>query len=207
MAGAVLTVPDINTIADEVVERIRVDAAVASLVAQQLGIGGGAALRTVEEIIDIDEDFAVEFKSTARWDLREAKPNKAIEDAIVKTVAGFLNTEGGTLLIGIGPDRQVIGLGHDYPLVKPTNGDGFVNWLTTHLANAVGHAAVMRTRARIVAHGGHEVCRLDVARSSEPVWAKTSKDDRVFFVRMNNSTRVMPEDDLDSYVADRWPQR
>ena len=59
------------------------------------------ALRTIEELIDNDEDYAVEFKSTARWDLREDKPNKAMEDAVVKTVAGFLNTDGGTLLIGV----------------------------------------------------------------------------------------------------------
>ncbi len=129
-----------------------------------------------------------------------------MEDAIVKTVAGFLNTDGGTLLIGVGPDRQVVGLDHDYARVKPPNGDGFVNWLTTHLTTAVGHAAVMRSRARIAVHDGHEICRLDVARSSRPVWAKTSKEDRVFFVRMNNSTRPLPEQELNSYVADRWPE-
>ncbi|HEX2362807.1 MAG TPA: ATP-binding protein, partial [Jiangellaceae bacterium] len=61
------------------------------------------------ELIDNVEDFAVEFKSTTRWELRENQPSKAIEDAIVKTVAGFLNTDGGTLLIGIGPDRQTVG--------------------------------------------------------------------------------------------------
>lgn len=123
--------------------------------------------------------------------LREGRPNKAMEDGIVKTVAGFLNTDGGTLLIGISPDRQVLGLDHDYQRVKPPNGDGFVNWLTTHLANALGHAAVMRTRARIAMRDGHEICRLDVARSSQPVWARTTKLDRVFFVRMNNSTRAL----------------
>ena len=124
------------------------------------------------------------FKSTARWDVHESKPNKAMKDAIVKTVAGFLNTDGGTLLIGVGPDRSVVGLELDFPLVKLTNGDGFVNWLSTHLANAIGHAAVMRTRARIRTYGGTGICRVDVAASSVPVWAKTSKDDRVFFVRM-----------------------
>ena len=67
---------------------------------KQLGIVGSAALRSVAEVIATDEDFAVEFKSIARWDVREAKPNKAMEDAIVKTVAGFLNTDGGTLPIG-----------------------------------------------------------------------------------------------------------
>ncbi len=201
----VLSAPDLDTITESVVERIRIDADFASRVAEQLGVAGGTALRTVAEIIDNDEDFAVEFKSTARWDLREDKPSKAMEDAVVKTVAGFLNTDGGTLLIGVRPDRAVVGLDHDYLRVKPQNGDGFVNWLTTHLTNAVGHAAVMRTRARIAVHDGREICRLDVARSSQPVWATTSKEDRVFFVRMNNSTRPLPEQELASYLADRWP--
>jgi len=123
----------------------------------------------------------------------------------VKTVAAFLNCEGGTLLIGVGPDGSLVGLELDYAQVKPPNGDGFVNWLTTHLTNSLGAAAVMRTRARVVTHSDAEVCRLDVARSSRPVWAKTSKVDRVFFVRMNNSSRVMPADELDRYLADRWP--
>jgi type I restriction enzyme R subunit len=203
----VVAAPDLAAIADEVVERIRVDAEFASLVAAQLGVVGGTALRTISELVDNDEDFAVEFKSTARWDLRENQPSKAMEDAVVKTVAGFLNTDGGTLLIGIGPDRQVIGLDYDYSRVKPSNGDGFVNWLTTHLTNALGHAAVMRTRARIAIHDGHEICRLDVAQSSRPVWAKTSKGDRVFFVRKNNSTRNLPDAELQLYLADRWPAR
>ena len=201
----VLAKPDIDTLTESVVERIRNDAVLASRITEQLGLAQGAAFRTVQEIIDNDEDFAVEFKSTARWDLREGEPNKAMEDAIVKTVAGFLNTDGGTLLIGIGPDREVVGLVHDYPLVKPTNGDGFVNWLSTHLINAIGHAAVMRTRARIRNLGEAEICRVDVAASSVPVWAKTSKEDKVFFVRMNNSTRAMPEDETTTYLADRWP--
>ena len=206
MSGvAVLPQADLDTIADQVVERLRQDADLASRVAEQLGLPGGAALRTIDEVITNDEDFAVEFKSTARWDIKEGKPNKAMEDAVVKTVAGFLNTDGGTLLIGVGPDRQVVGLDYDYPRVKPPNGDGFVNWLTTHLNNAIGHAAVMRTRARIALHEGKEICRLDVARSSQPVWANTSQKERVFFARMNNSTRELPDSELDEYLTDRWP--
>jgi hypothetical protein len=139
----------------------------------------------VAEIIENDEEFAVEFKSTARWVLRMGGQNKAMEDAVVETVAGFLNTDGGTLLIGVGPDREAVGLGHDYPRVKPPTGDGFVNWLTTHLTTAVGHAADMRTQARIAVHEGHEICRLDVARPSRPVWVRTSRLDRVLYVRMN----------------------
>jgi hypothetical protein len=37
------------------------------------------------------------------------------------------------------------------------------------------------------------------------VWAKTSKGDGVLFVRMNNSSRALPEDQLSAYCSDRWP--
>ena len=89
--------------------------------------------------------------------------------------------------------------------MKPANGDGFVNWLTTHLVAALGHPAVMRTRARIVTRDERDICRLDVAPSSRPVWAKTSKQEQAFFVRMNNSTRALPDDEVEIYLADHWP--
>ena len=69
----------------------------------------------------------------------------------------------------------------------------------------MGIAAVMRTRARITVHGGHEICRLDVARSSVPVRATTSKQAGFFFVRMNNSSREMPDHEQPGYIADHWP--
>ena len=205
--GGVATLPDgavtAAALTEEVVDKLRTDAEFVALVAAKLGLTGAPELRTVGELIDNDEDYAVEFKSTARWDLRENQPSKAIEDAIVKTVAAFLNTDGGTLLIGVGPDRDVVGLEHDYQRVKPSNGDGFVNWLTTHLINTLGPVPVTRTRARITTHEGREICRVDVAPSPDSVWARTSKHERVFFVRMNNSTRALPEDEVDHYLAVR----
>jgi len=203
---ATLTAPDLATITDSVVERIRSDAEFASRVAYQLGLPGGAALRTVDEILADDEDFTVEFKSTARWDLREDKPNKAMEDAVVKTVAGFLNTDGGTLLIGVDDRGVVLGLDHDYNRVQPKNGDGFVNWLTTHLIHALGHTPVTRVRARIAVHKGKQLCRVDVAQHNAPVWANTSSGDQVLFSRLNNSTRAVPAQEVDAYISARWPK-
>ena len=198
-------VASVDAITESVIARIRSDAEFAAQVARQVRGVAPTFARSIDELLLRDEDDAVEFKSTARWDLREARRNAAIEDAVVKTVAAFLNTEGGTLLIGVAPDGSLSGLQFDYPHVQPENGDGFVNWLTTHLSHALGAAAVMRTRARIVSQAGVELCRLDVAPSSQPTWARTSKEARVFFVRMNNSSRTMPEDQLAVYLVDRWP--
>ena len=127
-----------------------------------------------------------------------------MEDAVVKTVAGFLNTDGGTLFIGVSDERRPIGLSHDVVLVKPASADGLVNWLTTHLAGALRKPAVMRTRMRIDQIDSVETCRIDVASSSVPVRARMSDKDEVFWVRMNNSTRSLPEAEADEYIRDHW---
>lgn len=194
----------VDSVTAAVVERIRRDADFAALVALQLRDEGATFAMTIDQLLDNDEDTAVEFKSTARWDVREAKKSPAMEDAIVKTVAAFLNTDGGTLLIGVDPDRVPVGLELDYLLVSPKNGDGFVNWLTTHLIGALGSPAVMRARARIVRHRDVDVCRLDIGRSTRPVPARTSKGADVFFVRINNSSRALVDDERDDYVAQHW---
>ena len=80
----------------------------------------------------------VEFKSSARWDLKENKKNGDLEKVIVKTVAGFLNTDGGTLLIGVDDDATIIGLQHDYQTVHKKSQDGYELFLHDLLLNAVG---------------------------------------------------------------------
>lgn len=156
------------------------------------------------ELIGGDETHQGDFKATARWNLQEARKDKRMEDSVVKTIAGFLNTDGGTLFIGVNDQREPVGLAHDTALVKPPGADGLVNWLTTHLTAALTHTAVMRTRARIDEIAGVQVCRVDVARSSVPVAARMSKEEAVFRVRMNNSTRALPELEIEDYCREHW---
>ncbi|MGI9021549.1 MAG: HsdR family type I site-specific deoxyribonuclease [Solirubrobacterales bacterium] len=195
---------DVDTVTESVVERIKADPEFAEIVAEQLRGEKAFFAISTEELIASDETHEVEFKSTARWNLREERKDKRMEDAIVKSVAGFLNTDGGTLFIGVNDEGQIVGLGRDTPLVKPPSPDGLVNWLTTHLVNALRHTPVMRTRARIDQVLDEDVCRVDVARSSEPVTARMSDGHEAFWVRMNNTTRELPEAEVDGYVKEHW---
>jgi type I restriction enzyme, R subunit len=195
---------DVDTITETVLERIKGDRDFAELVAGQLRGDKAFFAVPTEELIATEETFEVEFKSTARWNLHEGCKDGRMEDAVVKTIAGFLNTDGGTLFIGVGDDGTPIGLSHDLPLVKPANADGLVNWLTTHLINALRHPAVMRTRTRIDQLSGGEVCRIDVARSSNPVFARMGDGAEEFWVRMNNSTRNLPPMEAEEYIRDHW---
>ena len=64
-----------------------------------------AALQSdLQTLIAQGESANLEFKSSFRWDLRENKVNRALEGVILKTLAGYMNGNGGTLLIGVADD-------------------------------------------------------------------------------------------------------
>ena len=86
-------------------------------------------LEEIRELIAAGENQQVEFKSTLRWDLRQFKPNKALEDVIAKTIAGFMNTQGGHLIIGIDDEGSILGLEQDYGTLKKPGKDGFEQYI------------------------------------------------------------------------------
>ncbi|MFO7803151.1 MAG: putative DNA binding domain-containing protein [Desulfovermiculus sp.] len=67
----------------------------------------------VESLIAQGENPDLEFKSTVRTNLKKGKTDKEIEISWLKTLAAFLNTQGGILLIGVDDAGQVMGLEAD----------------------------------------------------------------------------------------------
>ena len=65
---------------------------------------------SLEDMIAEGESDELEFKSTLRWDLKEGTVSKKLEEVVLKTVAAFANSQGGTLLIGVDDERQIVGL-------------------------------------------------------------------------------------------------
>ena len=59
------------------------------------------------------ESDVVEFKSTLRTNLHTNKTDKKMEHAVLKTLAGFLNADGGTLVIGVSDDGAPVGTDAD----------------------------------------------------------------------------------------------
>jgi len=68
------------------------------------------AHRNAEELIQRGESKTLEFKSTLRWNVKEDRQDdKVVTHAVLKTIAAFLNTEGGDLLIGVADDGAIVG--------------------------------------------------------------------------------------------------
>src|SRR3546814_11076929 len=66
----------------------------------------------VSELIAAGEGDGVEFKSTLRMNLHTGQVDDKMQVTVLKTIAGFLNAKGGTLLIGVSDDGQEIGRAH-----------------------------------------------------------------------------------------------
>jgi type I restriction enzyme R subunit len=171
----------------------------------------------IGELLARGEDKHLEFKSTLRWDLEKGEKSRLVESASIKTVAAFLNSEfGGTLLVGVGDDGAVVGLGHDYTTLRKegkADGDLFLLHLNQLLENAVGLAAAANVTTTIHHVDGHDLCRVHVEPSGHPVDAEVTVADspgqlarkRVFFIRLNNGTRAIEDDgERERYIAQRW---
>ena len=89
-------------------------------------------------MLRLQESKTLEFKSSLRWNLKEdRKDDKRVTHAALKTIAAFLNTEGGDLLIGVDDDRKVLGIDHD----RLDNDDKFMLHLAQAVRNGLGDRA------------------------------------------------------------------
>ncbi|HSS09847.1 MAG TPA: ATP-binding protein [Acidimicrobiales bacterium] len=162
---------------------------------------------SVEQMIAAGESGSVEFKSSARWNYRTSKRDEDIELVIAKTVAGFLNSEGGTLLIGVNDDGKVLGLDPDYQLMQRPDRDRYELWLRDLLARCLGQRNATLVSVSFEYVGGRDICRLDVAPAPAPVFVDIPKGPRTadFYVRAGNSTRRLLTDEVLDYQSHRWP--
>jgi len=104
---------------------------------------------SLEDLIAAGESATIEYKSTLRWDVQQNRVNKDLQKVIAKTVAGLLNSEGGTLLIGVADDGDIYGIEADIRSLGRLDMDGFLQSLVQTLDNYLGREFIpfMKTRA------------------------------------------------------------
>ena len=170
---------------------------------ERLPLWGGVPERSLEDLLAEMETESVEFKSSAYYSYKPDVPTRVITDSVVKTVAGFLNAGGGTLAIGVADDGDILGIQPDLDM-KNMDGDRYVNSLTNVIEHSLGSLASTMAKIQLEAVDGVQVALVHVTPSPEPIYAKVSRRNGAFFVRVNNSTRVLEGADLVGYVNERW---
>ena len=71
-------------------------------------------VKSTQNLISIGESPKTEFKSTLRVNLHTNNPDKIIELQSMKTLAGFMNSKNGTLIIGVADNKEILGLDTDF---------------------------------------------------------------------------------------------
>ena len=161
--------------------------------------------RRAEELLKLQESKTLEFKSSLRWNLQEdRKDDKHVTHAALKTIAAFLNTEGGDLLIGVDDDRQVLGIDHN----RLDDDDKFLRHLAQAVRNGLGERAgtCIDPKTQIVA--GRTVCLVSCQRSPEPVYLRWKGMEKAaggdLYVRTGPTTVRLGPEDAEEYVATRF---
>lgn len=161
-----------------------------------------AAPPPTAQLIEHGEGKWVEFKQSARHNAHTGSVDKNLEHSVLKTIAGFMNTAGGCLLIGVHNDCYAVGLDGDYGLTGRKGRDGFENWLVTKLESDIGGPVMTRfVEITFDVIDDLDVCRVDVKPSDSPVYVGK---DAEFFVRMGNSTRSYNLRDALGYIGKRF---
>jgi hypothetical protein len=161
--------------------------------------------RNAEELIQRGESKTLEFKSTLRWSLKEDRQDdKGVTHAVLKTIAAFLNTEGGDLLIGVADDGSIVGIERD----QLENDDRFMRHLSQVVRNGLGDRAgtCIDPKTQIVQE--KTVCVVSCQRSPEPVFLKwkdlEKTPDGDFFVRSGPGTVKLPPESAREFIRTRF---
>lgn len=171
-----------------------------------LAQGQDAVNRRITDLLSGGESKLVEFKSTGRKNLKTGEKDRAMEWSVVKSLAGFMNSHGGTLLVGVADDESVVGIEEDYPFLGKKNIDGWQLWLTDLVKTSLGKVAAADLRVTFGRLNGRTVAHIGVGPAPTPVFAagKGGEGKEAFFVRINNSTQELTGKDAHSYQHTRW---
>ena len=155
------------------------------------------------------ESLYLEYKSTLRWDIKQQQKSKVIEQAAVKTIAGFANSwYGGTLLIGVADNGSIHGLEDDYNTFSKHGQIGDHDLWGQHLQNLIlnrlGPYAQSLVDWKFHKINGNDLARINVNPSAHPIHDHKTKN-KTFWHRTPVSTLAITDDKEQArIIATRW---
>ena len=175
----------------------------------------------IRKLVEAGESRTVEFKATGRTNSFTGTTDVRLEWMVLRSIAGFMNADGGTLLVGVGDDGSLVGIEGDYAGVR--NRDGWELWLNGLVSDGLGSVAATALRVTFwEAEPEKTIARIDIEPSGKGVYVKPSKravglgedgqrrikdlkhGQNIFFVRRGNATQVLSGSELDDYRHRRW---
>lgn len=167
------------------------------------GGSGSEMVEDIFELLNLSEGQCLEFKSSLRYDLSTRQVNQGLETVVLKTICAFLNSDGGTLLIGLSDEKEVMGIENDYIVLRHQNRDGFQNHLLGLISNCIGNYYLPFIDVRFHNVLGKDLCQINVYSSPKPAFL-SNKGKQDFYVRTGNTSRPFSISEAAEYIREKW---
>lgn len=153
----------------------------------------------VEVLVGQGEGKELEFKATLRMNLHTKEHDPRMELACLKTIAGFLNGQGGTLVIGVADNGDPVGIRADaFP-----NEDKMLLHLDNLIRGRLGTQFGMYVHPHFEDYKGHRVLTVECWAARSPVYVKDGNTER-FFIRSGASTSELTMSEAQDYIKQRF---
>ncbi len=156
---------------------------------------------STKEILSQGENHNVEFKSSLRWNLHTNKKDPAIEHAVIKSLAAFMNTYGGVLMVGVNDDGKPVGLDHE----RLENHDKILLHLNGLIKSRIGTLFTEFALPSIETIDGKDVLRIDCKQASKPAFVN-DKNDEFFYIRTGPATTALKVSKALAYIREHFPK-
>jgi len=156
------------------------------------------------ELIEGHENNYLEFKVAACWNSFKSKVDDSMRIKVTEGIAAFLNSrDGGTMLIGVDNDSNIVGLAEDFKVAnrQKQDKDGYERFLTELIRDNCNLADVA-SLCEISFHNlqGKDVCRIKVKPSLKPVFHQ--KGDLI--IRDGGGKKKLTAAAAFEYTKSRW---
>ena len=158
--------------------------------------------KDILELIKEGENEKLEFKSTLRTNLHTNEIDKKIENNVLKTIIAFLNTKGGTLLIGVSDNKEIIGIEKD----NFSNNDKFHLHFINLIKQKIGKKYLSSIDFQIGKVENKTVVRVDCNKNKKSVFLKEGKEEE-FYIRAGPSTTELKASSLIDYINKRKKEK
>ncbi len=155
-----------------------------------------------EEIIMLikkGENEKLEFKSTLRTNLHTGEHDKKIENAALKTIVAFLNSEGGTLLIGVSNEGEILGIEKD----NFENNDRFNRHFTNLVKERIGNEFLPYMNFELILIENKNIFKVDCRKSDKPVFLKCDSKEE-FYIRVGASSLEIIGSKIIDYIKNKF---
>ena len=161
----------------------------------------------IKEILEKGESKYIEFKETLSLDVRkqeeksyQAKKESYIELAVLKTIAGFLNSDGGQLFIGISDKGEILGIKNELDKLHKSSKDKMQLHLKNIIKENIGSSFNNFITSDLKIIENKEIIHITCDKSDKEVFIK----DKDFYIRSGPSTDKLEGKELLNYTKSRF---